>query len=412
MNDMKAAVMAARDHASAPLRLIWIQPGTLEDMLSAATYLDTTRELRELGCRVTLVAPGIPGPRQIRGVDVLCLPQPDIYFFRQLIFHLHALRFVLAQRHQADIVLIREVSVIWLLPLLFLRLIGGFRPRIVADTRSVPMAVATRGNIRLQLRSAFFGLSNRLSNWWADGRTAITRRMADTVNIPQRKLWGVWPSGVNLALFATAAADRHWPDDTEPIELIYIGSMEPERNLLTFCRAVVAANMRGAGLRFRIIGDGEQRQQLADFARASEGWIEVLPPVPHAQVPALLAKAHVGVLPFPNELKFNVSSPVKLFEYMAAGLPILATKIDCHTDVLGNTECVFWAETADETGFVDALHAIARSRRSLNAMGALAAALAKAWTWCEAARKLLAALEYGLKRTVFTPAPVERQAAE
>ena len=40
---------------------------------------------------------------------------------------------------------------------------------------------------------------------------------------------------------------------------------------------------------------------------------------PHDQIPEVLARAHVGVLPFPDEEKFRVSSPIKLFEYMAAG---------------------------------------------------------------------------------------------
>ena len=51
----------------------------------------------------------------------------------------------------------------------------------------------------------------------------------------------------------------------------------------------------------------------------------------------MLAAADIGVtsLPSPDDVKYEASSPLKLFEYMAAGLPVLATSNRCHTDVVG-----------------------------------------------------------------------------
>jgi glycosyltransferase involved in cell wall biosynthesis len=110
----------------------------------------------------------------------------------------------------------------------------------------------------------------------------------------------------------------------------------------------------------------------------------------------MLAKAHVGVLPFPDEEKFQVSSPIKLFEYMAAGLPVLATRIACHTDVAGDGGYVFWAEQASVTGLHAALCLVWQNRDSLRSMGSQAAIASRAWTWHESARKLRAALERGV----------------
>ena len=52
----------------------------------------------------------------------------------------------------------------------------------------------------------------------------------------------------------------------------------------------------------------------------------------------------LGRTTFPGEFDFPVSSPIKLFEYLAAGLPILATRIDCHTNVVGNADCAVWLD--------------------------------------------------------------------
>jgi glycosyltransferase involved in cell wall biosynthesis len=106
----------------------------------------------------------------------------------------------------------------------------------------------------------------------------------------------------------------------------------------------------------------------------------------------------VGVIPFPDEPKFQVSSPLKLFEYMASGLPILATRIVCHTDVIGDGKYVFWAETSEVDKIAAALRFIWLSRDSLEELGKQAVSAAQDWTWHESARKIKVALERGLER--------------
>ena len=189
------------------------------------------------------------------------------------------------------------------------------------------MPDARMQTLKIRLRRFYIEAMNAIANLIVDGQTAITGRIADTLHIPKQQLWGVWPSGVNLEQFLPAVAARNWPAAGEPIRLIYIGSMESERNLMNFCYAVEKANAQGMSFVFTLLGDGRQRPDLERYAQATQGRIKVLPTVPYEQVVTYLAASHLGVLPFPDEEKFRVSSPVKLFEYMAAGLVILATRI-------------------------------------------------------------------------------------
>jgi glycosyltransferase involved in cell wall biosynthesis len=237
---------------------------------------------------------------------------------------------------------------------------------------------------------------NRLANRWADGQTAITQHIAKTVRIPSQKQWGIWPSGVNLDTFAPAQVARRWPLPKEPVHLVYIGVLHYERNLMTLSRAVEKANAEGMAFVLSLVGDGTERADLGEFAAQTAGQVRIVPRVPYDQVWEMLAQAHVGVLPFPDEEKFRASSPIKLFEYMAAGLPILATRIVCHTDVVGDGKYAFWAEQADVPGLLAALRLVWRERDSLSEMGSEAATAAQAWTWREAAEKLKMSLGYGL----------------
>ena len=62
--------------------------------------------------------------------------------------------------------------------------------------------------------------------------------------------------------------------------------------------------------------------------------------LPHAQIPACLAAADIGVAPFdtaahpPLQLAFYWS-PLKVFEYMAAGLPVVAPRIPRLASIVG-----------------------------------------------------------------------------
>jgi glycosyltransferase involved in cell wall biosynthesis len=377
------------------LRIAWVYPSSFDDTLDAATYLDTTRELRQMGCDVTLIAVGPDGPSEYRGVEVWCVSQPDVYLIRQLLFHLKVVRWLLAHHHQLDAILFHEISTLWLLPLRLLR--GSRRPALVVDTRTLNMPREDTLTLRIRLRGAYLNLMMRLANRWADGRTAITRRMAEVVNIPERRLWGVWPSGVRLEQFAPPRQQRRWPTNDEPVCIVYVGAMEYERGLMTLCRAVVRAQVESMRFNLTLVGDGRERAELEAFA-ARHDCIRVLAPVPHQQIPELLCRAHIGVLPFPDEVKFQVSSPIKLFEYMAAGLPILATRIACHTDVIGGDDIVFWADRADEDGLVAALRQAWAARDALEIMGARSLAAAEHWTWQAAAQKLKQAIQYGQAR--------------
>src|SRR5690348_3095152 len=98
-----------RDHSSSEeLHIVWVYGGCLATALDAATWLETVKALREFGWRVTLVAVGPDGHQQIGGVEVLCIPRPEVYLFRQVVFHVRVLQFVVRQWATLDLILFHE----------------------------------------------------------------------------------------------------------------------------------------------------------------------------------------------------------------------------------------------------------------------------------------------------------------
>lgn len=372
--------------------LIWVYPQSLVGKLDAATWLETTRELRNLGWKVTLITPGPAGQQYAGDVELLCIARPDTYLFGQLVFHQGCARVLLRQWHKADVLMFHQMSAPWLIPLRMLRVLRrGPRPLWVMDIRDLNEA---HGTLKGQVREAFYHLAHLLANRCADGQTAITRPMAELLHIPHDKLWGLWPSGVDLARFSAAQRARRWPAEGDLVHLVYTGIMVEERHLMTLCEAVAQANVEGMPFTLSLIGTGPAAGELHAFAERSGGAVCVVPPVPHDQIPSKLAEAHLGVVSIfsPDQKTFVASNPLKLLEYMAAGLPVLATHVACYSDVVGDAPYVFWAETPDAAGVLDALRQVWAARGTLNSLGQQAAEDARAWTWAEAARKLSAAL--------------------
>jgi glycosyltransferase involved in cell wall biosynthesis len=81
-----------------------------------------------------------------------------------------------------------------------------------------------------------------------------------------------------------------------------------------------------------LVGDGPELPRVREAAK-DIGTILVTGAVPHDRMPAVLGSADVGVAPFdlaahaPLALGFYWS-PLKIFEYMASGLPVVAPAVD------------------------------------------------------------------------------------
>lgn len=386
--------MIREDPAHNASHLLWVYNASPAVALGVTTRLEVTRALRKLGWRVTLLLEGPAGDDNVGGVEVLCIPKPQVYLLGYCLFHARLLRLIARDWKTVDVVLFHQMSAPWLLPLrLVRRLLGGERPLLVMDTRDLnPIG----HGLKFRLRIGFYSLVHRLANRWADGQTAITPRMAELVRIPPSHLWGTWPSGVDIERFAWVQDSRQWPVPGDPVHLTYIGALFRERNLLPLCRAVEQANAEGMKFVLSIVGRGPESSILEEFASRTRGTIRISPPLPHDQIPERLRQAHVGVSLLDLDVKrFQGSSPIKLFEYMGAGLPLLCTPNDCHTEVIGNGSYAFWAENVSEELLVAALRRVWDGRASLRQMGKEASKQAESWTWQGAARKLKTALELG-----------------
>jgi glycosyltransferase involved in cell wall biosynthesis len=122
------------------------------------------------------------------------------------------------------------------------------------------------------------------------------------------------------------------PLDGSPIIAIFPGGWYHHQGLHVAIRAMAALKNRLPQLRLRIVGDGPEREPLAALIQELDlnRTVTLEPAVRLAQIPELLAGAHLGIVPKLAEGFGNEAYSTKIMEFMAAGLPVVAsrTRID------------------------------------------------------------------------------------
>lgn len=372
-------------------RLLWIIDGSLKAQLHRNARIKPAVELSKIGWDVRLVTSEAPSGMDALPIKLHHVRWPKAYLFGAIWYYLSIVKQVLSGKLRTDVLFFQmdSMTLILLLIPMLQKFLPARRCRVVVDYRSLPMNLTS---IKGKLRGLVFQLGTLFASAMDIHITAITSQLAEYLNIPRQKLIGIWPSGADRLDFADCLDNRRWPQPGGPIQFLYLGALTKERNIYSVIEAVRKARQQGLKAVLNIIGSGKDK----DFLRAmltvrDDGFIKIDGPLPYTQVAQLLSQNHVGILPFPNTPKMNVSSAIKMFEYMAAGMPIIATRIPAHENVFKGSPFVFWADE-DVDALSAAIQAVFEKMERLPCLGKKAKHESANWSWESSARRLSEAL--------------------
>lgn len=197
----------------------------------------------------------------------------------------------------------------------------------------------------------------------------------------------VVPNGVDPERFHTPH-DR--PRDGATFTAGFVGSLKPWHDLPTLVEAFDGLHRRHRDTRLLVVGDGPERARLvADLeARGLQDPTHLTGAVTPADVPRWVADMHVGVAPYPaGDCYF---SPLKLFEYMAAGLAVVASSVGQITELIEHEETGLLCEPGDAASLGMALERLHGDRDLCVRLGTNArAAMLRAHTWNATVARIL-----------------------
>ena len=168
----------------------------------------------------------------------------------------------------------------------------------------------------------------------------------------------------------------------------YLGAFVPWHRINVFIETIAARLQERPDLKFLLVGDGATFPKVRDFVD-SHGLgqrIVLTGRVGHDEVPGLLAAMDMAILPSAGDY----TSPVKLFEFMACGIPAVAPDFEPIREVLVEGETGWMFPAGDMSAAVETTLQRATDIGELHRVGAQARAyVVNERQWRNNARQLL-----------------------
>jgi glycosyltransferase involved in cell wall biosynthesis len=295
---------------------------TVHQDLKSRTFHRQLLPLAQLGFDVRYIAPIRPH-ELTSGIKIIGFAAPRS-IFQRLAFWPALLKKLLRQK--ADIYHIQDPQ---LLPLAFaLKLI--FRKRVVYDAyEDFPSIAAARNSIPAVLRpfaATTVAFVERLAARAFDAiitADPITMRRLGAVGESKKLVFYNFP---NLRFFPA-------PRTSAPqFDLVYRGGISERTGALVLLEALQLLAARPNPPRLLFIGYFDSARAESEFrervrALNLDSLLETRGRIDHASMATALSEARMGLCPLLAIPKFQKNIPVKVFEYWACGLPVVATDL-------------------------------------------------------------------------------------
>ena len=184
-------------------------------------------------------------------------------------------------------------------------------------------------------RSVLYGLERKLSKE-VDGWSFITEELMEwykrRIGLRDVQTW-IFPSGVEIERFSSVSpldlrSKYLLPADAKIIG--YVGALTKPRRLDILIQALHRLSESDGDYFLLIVGDGDARSVLErEVTRLGlTRQVKFVGKVEPHDVPAYVAGLDVAVSHLPRSFVFESSFPLKLLEYCAAGVPVIASDVE------------------------------------------------------------------------------------
>lgn len=145
---------------------------------------------------------------------------------------------------------------------------------------------------------------------------------------------------------------------TEPV-VMWVGGFFPWHDLDLLLDSFALVLRRHPSAKLVLVGDGQTRPLVAQRIQQNglQQSVIMTGAIPHTEVPGMLSIADIAVVPAApvSAGGGGTGTPLKLFEYMAAGKPIVATDLNQAADVIQHGYSGLLVQAGNVNSFADAI---------------------------------------------------------
>jgi glycosyltransferase involved in cell wall biosynthesis len=385
----------ARDHNSRSACTV-VHLSTVHQATDSRIFHREARSLAEAGFRV-IVAACASRPATRHDVIIRPLIASRSRLVRMLVRPWLALAVTLRER--PDVVHFHDPE---LVPVgLLLRLIPSGRPRVIYDVHEdLPRQLLAKTWIPATLRPLLARWLDRIEPWSAKhfdlvvaASEPIAKRFGRSQTMVVRNLprWEDFSTDAPRAQLETLAYPATEDDggDRDGPRIVYTGALGPERGTKEMVEAIDRCDP-ALGIRLVLAGPADPGE--IDAVRLLDGWrrTEYLGVVSPENLPHLLGTASVGLVLLHPMRHYQEAYPTKLFEYMAAGLPVIASNFPLWRPIIEGIGCGLLVDPLDPEGIASAMMWLVRHPEDADSMGRRGRdAVRSTYTWETEASRLV-----------------------
>ena len=297
-----------------------------------ATYAyEMSHSVAQAGHDVTAIAvrrEHEPADETRRGVRVRRFDAPLTMQWGSLDRWVGKLRFLRAAARVVEAESFDVVHVYCTLGAFLLPALAGRRPIWIQEHQTG--AVSARSPVVRALEDRLRAFQGR----WFDLNLTVSLKLGARLfgdRLPYQEM----PAGVNLRLFRPGLSrafrrERGVPDDA--VVFVHAGVLETMRATDVPLRAFARAAASNPGIWLWMPGKGGQLDELRALARdlgvADRVWLPGY--VPYETLPEIFAAADAGLSYLPATAYYEGQPPMKVMEYLGAGLPVIASDVGSH----------------------------------------------------------------------------------
>lgn len=167
----------------------------------------------------------------------------------------------------------------------------------------------------------------------------------------------VVPNGVDTEMFSPSQTDHvrdRYGIGEDEILVTYVGSFRPWHGISIIAEAAGRVSELRRRVRFMLIGNGPLSRYARNVARKAKNLI-ITGDIPMEKVPGFISSSDICIAPFSSEFYRPIRElgfwwcPVKLFEYMSCGKPIVSVDFPEVKKIVRDTALL--SPPGDHSGF-------------------------------------------------------------
>lgn len=145
------------------------------------------------------------------------------------------------------------------------------------------------------------------------------------------------PTSVNTRIFQIQKSflKKRLNIKEDEILLGQVGGIDTSRDLLTFLKMFHSALLKNSSLNLLFVGDGNAKLVLKKYVEMNylKEKVHFMDAIEHKDVPELINGLDYGLCHLPDNFVYRYSVPIKIIEYLACGIKVVASPIYAHFDL-------------------------------------------------------------------------------